>query len=71
MRQGNTLSYLLSDELGSTTITLSSTGSVTAVQLFAPYGSSRSSKGTMPTDYNFTGQRLDRETAALLWRALL
>ncbi len=69
MRQGNTLSYLLSDELGSTTITLSSTGSVTAVQLFAPYGSSRSSKGSMPTDYNFTGQRLDRETGLLSYGA--
>src|SRR5579884_24936 len=69
MRQGNTLSYLLSDGLGSTTIALSSTGSVTAVQLFAPYGSSRYSKGSMPTDYNFTGQRLDRETGLLYYGA--
>src|SRR5579883_3521048 len=69
MRQGNTLSYLLSDGLGSTTIALSSIGSVTAVQLFAPYGSSRYSQGTMPTDYNFTGQRLDRETGLLSYGA--
>ncbi|HLG76414.1 MAG TPA: RHS repeat-associated core domain-containing protein, partial [Ktedonobacteraceae bacterium] len=69
MRQGNTLSYLLSDGLGSTTIALSSIGSVTAVQLFAPYGSSRYSKGSMPTDYNFTGQRLDRETGLLYYGA--
>src|SRR5579885_3488692 len=69
MRQGNTLSYLLSDGLGSTTIALSSTGSVTAVQLFAPYGSSRYSKGSMPTDYTFTGQRLDRETGLLSYGA--
>jgi RHS repeat-associated protein len=69
MRQGNTLSYLLSDGLGSTTIALSSTGSVTAVQLFAPYGSWRYSKGSMPTDYTFTGQRLDRETGLLYYGA--
>src|SRR5579885_1280322 len=69
MRQGNTLSFLVSDGRGSTTIALSSIGSVTAVQLFAPYGSSRYSKGSMPTDYNFTGQRLDRETGLLYYGA--
>src|SRR5579885_3625205 len=69
MRQGNTLSYLLSDGLGSSTFACSSIGSVTAVQLFAPYGSSRYSQGSMPTDYNFTGQRLDRETGLLYYGA--
>jgi|SRR5579885_42007 RHS repeat-associated protein len=69
MWQANTLSYLLSGEPGSLTIALSSTGSVTAVQLYSPYDSSRSSKGSMPTDYNFTGQRLDRETGLLSYGA--
>jgi len=36
MRTNSTLSYLLSDVLGSSTIALSSTGSAQAVQLFAP-----------------------------------
>jgi RHS repeat-associated protein len=54
-----TISYLASDGLGSSTVTLSSSGSATAAQLFAPYGSVRYSSGTMPTLYGFTGQRSD------------
>ncbi len=69
MWQANTLSYLLSGEPGSLTIALSSTGSVTAVQLYSPYDSSRYSKGSMPTDYNFTGQRLNSETGLLSYGA--
>src|SRR5260370_848485 len=67
MRTNSTLSYLLSDELGSSTIALTSTGSTQAVQLFAPYGSVRYSQGTMPTTYNFTGQRLDSQTGLLYY----
>jgi len=37
MRTNSTLSYLLSDVLGSSTIALTSTGSTQAVQLFAPH----------------------------------
>jgi len=37
MRTNSTLSYLLSDVLGSSTIALSSTDSAQAVQLFAPH----------------------------------
>jgi RHS repeat-associated protein len=53
------VSYLASDGLGSATVTLNSSGSATAAQLFAPYGSVRYSSGTMPTPYGFTGQRSD------------
>ncbi len=59
---GNTLSYLIPDALASSSIALNSSGSVTATQLFAPFGGVRYSQGTMPTTYNFTGQRLDSET---------
>jgi RHS repeat-associated protein len=54
-----TISYLASDGLGTATVTLSSSGSPTAAQLFAPYGGVRYSSGTMPTPYGFTGQRSD------------
>jgi RHS repeat-associated protein len=54
-----TISYLASDALGSTTVTLSGSGSATAAQLFAPYGAVRYSSGTTPTPYGFTGQRSD------------
>jgi YD repeat-containing protein len=60
MRTNSTLSYLLSDVLGSSTVALDSTGATQAVQLFAPYGTVRYSQGSMPTAYNFTGQRLDK-----------
>jgi RHS repeat-associated protein len=53
------ISYLATDGLGSATVTLSSSGSATAAQLFAPYGRVRYSSGSMPTSYGFTGQRSD------------
>src|SRR5262249_50399120 len=40
-------------------VTLSSVGSATASVLYAPYGGTRYSSGTMPTSYGFTGQRAD------------
>jgi RHS repeat-associated protein len=67
MRTNSTLSYLLSDALGSSTVALDSTGNTQAVQLFAPYGTVRYSQGSMPTTYNFTGQRLDSQTGLLYY----
>jgi RHS repeat-associated protein len=69
MKTNSTLSYLLSDELGSSTIALTSSGSTQAMQLFAPYGAIRYSQGTMPTTYNFTGQRLDSQTGLLYYNS--
>lgn len=54
-----TLSYLVQDTLGSTTMALSSAGGITATQLFAPYGAVRDQSGTMPTSYGYTNQRSD------------
>ena len=54
-----TLSYLVSDTLGSVSEALSSTGSMQAAQLYLPYGGGRYSSGTMPTTYGFTDQHLD------------
>jgi RHS repeat-associated protein len=54
-----TKSYLGADGLGSANVTLSSSGTATASQLFAPYGGLRYSSGTMPTSYGYTGQRAD------------
>ncbi len=67
MRTSSTLSYLLADALGSSTVALDSTGATQAIQLFAPYGSIRYSQGSMPTTYNFTGQRLDSQTGLLYY----
>ncbi|GCE23197.1 RHS repeat-associated core domain-containing protein [Dictyobacter kobayashii] len=69
MRQDGTFSYLMPDFLGSNSITLRSDGSVQAVQLFSPFGSTRYSDGTMVTPFNFTGQRLDTQTGLLYYNA--
>jgi hypothetical protein len=45
-----TVSYLASDRLGNTSVALDGAGNVSVSQLFAPYGTSRYSIGTMPTD---------------------
>jgi RHS repeat-associated protein len=55
---GNTLYYLHSDHLGSTSVTTSITGTVLARQSYTPYGSVRSGGG-LPTDIGFTGQRAE------------
>jgi hypothetical protein len=48
---GNTLYYLHSDHLGSTSLTTDSSGNVTARQNYYPYGQIRpGGSGTMPTD---------------------
>ncbi|GER88987.1 hypothetical protein KDW_31490 [Dictyobacter vulcani] len=69
MRKDGTLTYLLPDLLSSTSVAVTSTGTIQAVQLFAPFGSTRYSDGTMPTPYNFTGQRLDSLTGLLYYNA--
>jgi RHS repeat-associated protein len=65
----NLLKYLISDLLGSTAVAVNSGGTVVAVQLYWPYGSNEYSWGTMPTTYNFTGQRLDAVTSLLYFNA--
>jgi RHS repeat-associated protein len=55
---GNTLYYLHSDHLGSTSVTTSITGTVLARQDYTPYGSVRSGGG-LPTDIGFTGHRAE------------
>jgi RHS repeat-associated protein len=57
-----TLSYTLSDGLGSVSAAVSTSGVVTAAQLYGPYGSVRYSNGTMPGTRAYTGQRADAVT---------
>ncbi len=53
----NGLFYLLADHLGSTTTTLSSTGTVLASQQYYPFGGTRPSSDPMVTDKLFTGHQ--------------
>jgi RHS repeat-associated protein len=63
---GNTLYYLHSDHLGSTSVTTSITGTVLARQSYTPYGSVRSGGG-LPTDIGFTGQRAESGLGSLMF----
>ncbi|HEY7984693.1 MAG TPA: hypothetical protein VID73_11030, partial [Ktedonobacterales bacterium] len=53
------VSFLATTAQGSVAAALNGSGSTTAAQLYAPYGSSRYASGTMPTDYGYTGQRAE------------
>jgi RHS repeat-associated protein len=53
------LYYLHSDHLGSTSLTTNSSGGVIARQLYDAWGNVRYVSGKMPTDFAFTGKRVD------------
>ena len=52
----------MSDGLGSAEEALTTSGTVSASRLYTPYGSSRYSSGTFPTDQGFTGYLADSAT---------
>ena len=57
MRKGGVVYYLLGDHLGSTSLVLNADGTVHSQARYYPYGGTRWTAGTLPTDYRFTGQR--------------
>jgi RHS repeat-associated protein len=56
MRTGSTLYYLLSDHLGSTSVTTNASGGLVAEMRYKPWGETRLTSGTTPTAYTFQGQ---------------
>jgi RHS repeat-associated protein len=57
------LTYLLGDQLGSITVSISSTGGTPVVQRYLPYGAPRSTTGgTAVTDRGWIGQTKDTST---------
>ena len=56
-REASTLRYFHQDSLSSTSLMTDSSGGSLGTVKFAPFGSARS--GSVPTDIQFTGQRLD------------
>jgi RHS repeat-associated protein len=60
------LKYLLSDHLGSTTMVLNSSGGMTAEVRYKAWGSDRYTSGTAPTDFRYSGQRIETELG-LYW----
>jgi len=57
VRTNGTLSYLLGDHLGSSSVTTNASGVKTASALYKAFGETRYSSGALGTDYKFTGQR--------------
>lgn len=57
VRRNGTLSYILGDHLGSTTIITSVSGTPISGSLYKPWGETRHTSGSIPTPYHYTGQR--------------
>ncbi|MBV6397142.1 MAG: hypothetical protein HFACDABA_02747 [Anaerolineales bacterium] len=57
VRHGTTLNYLLSDHLGSSSVTTDENGIQTAQAMYKTFGETRYFIGDLKTDYTFTGQR--------------
>jgi RHS repeat-associated protein len=52
----NTLNWLVNDHLGSTNVTTDDQGNLKSEIRYTPFGEVRSTNGTTPTDYRYTGQ---------------
>jgi RHS repeat-associated protein len=57
VRTNGTLSFLLGDHIGSSSVTTDANGVKTASALYKAFGETRFSAGNLGTDYKFTGQR--------------
>ena len=57
MREGDVLSYLFADHLGSTAVTANESGAFVAELRYQAWGENRYTNGTTPTTYRYTGQR--------------
>jgi RHS repeat-associated protein len=56
MRNNGVVSYLYGDQLGSVSAVARADGSLLSKTFYHPWGTTRYSQGTTPTDYAFTGQ---------------
>src|SRR3989344_2083466 len=62
-----TLTYIHSDHLGSTTLETDATGKKVSKQVYYPYGETRTTEGTLATERHYTGQVSDKEDTGLLY----
>lgn len=69
LRQENELYFLHGDHLGSTSLTTGAGGAVIAEARYHPYGRLRWENGLTPTDFAFTGQRLERSFGLMDYNA--
>jgi len=57
MRKDGTLSFLLGDHLGSSSLVTDASGNLPTLIGYYPWGDLRYPSGSLPTDYLYTGQR--------------
>ena len=69
MREQGELHYLFSDHLGSTSVTTDAAGVKEAEMRYKAYGEERWSSGTMPTSFQYTGQRNDAEIGLYFYQS--
>ena len=66
VKQDISISYIHGDHLGSTSKT---TGASSSTQTYYPFGTIKTSTGTVPTDYGFTGQKRDASANLMYYGA--
>ena len=66
LRNSSGVVYLHSDHLGSTSAT---SGATSSAQTYYPFGSIRTTTGTPPTDFGFTGQKRDASANLMYYGA--
>jgi len=66
MRENGTLTWLLTDHLGSTSVTANASGNLVSSLRYTAFGEVRTASGTTATDYRYTGQR-EEDYINLYW----
>jgi RHS repeat-associated protein len=69
MRVNGTLTWLLGDHLGSTSVTADASGAFQSEMRYTAFGETRYSSGPTPTDYQYTGQRHEAEFGLYFYKA--
>jgi RHS repeat-associated protein len=67
MRKGGNLYYFVTDHLGSTSVTLDASGNKIGEMRYYPFGETRYTSGSAPTDRRFTGQRQEDSSLGSLY----
>ena len=61
------VNYIHQDHLGSTSLVTRNTGQVVSQQVYFPYGSTRTTNGTLPTEREYTSQISDQDLTGLYY----
>ena len=67
LRNADGVQYVFGDHLGSTTVISDAAGTHLAEQRYNAWGEARFVSGTLPTDYQYTGQRSQMDAVGLYY----